>query len=138
MKKKWPRMWKKFQNNPAGRNVGDCSVRAVAKALNMTWEKAYALIASIGFAMSDMPSSNAVTISALKQYGFNRFNLPNSCPDCYTIDQFCKDNPKGTFVVYAQGHVVCVADGDIWDSWDSSDEIVIYAMGKDVIPSFGI
>lgn len=51
-------MWEKFNNNPAGRSVGDCAVRAVAKALNMTWEEAYALIAVNGFAMGDMPSSN--------------------------------------------------------------------------------
>lgn len=51
-------MWKKYNPNPTGRSVGDCAIRAVAKALSITWEEAYALIAANGFAMGDMPSSN--------------------------------------------------------------------------------
>ena len=53
-------VWKEFNPSPTGRNVGDCAVRAVAQALDTTWETAYALIALNGFQMGDMPSSNSV------------------------------------------------------------------------------
>lgn len=33
-------MWKEYNPNPTGRRVEDCSVRAVAKALGITWEDA--------------------------------------------------------------------------------------------------
>lgn len=36
-------MWVKYQPNPCGRNVGDCAVRAISKALGMDWETAYAV-----------------------------------------------------------------------------------------------
>jgi hypothetical protein len=52
--------WEMYNPSPSGRNVGDCSVRAIAKALNITWVEAYSLIAAYGFSMQDMPSSNAV------------------------------------------------------------------------------
>lgn len=43
--------WQKYNPNPAGRAVGDCAVRAIAKALGVDWEKAYTLIAANGFAI---------------------------------------------------------------------------------------
>ena len=46
--------WVYYNPSPAGRNVGDCAVRAVAKALDTDWETAYALIASAGFAIHDV------------------------------------------------------------------------------------
>lgn len=119
-------MWIRYQPNPAGRNVGDCSVRAVAKALNISWEDAYAKIASNGYAMGDMPSSDSVWGSVLRQHGFYREAIPNECPDCYTAKDFCKDNPYGVFVLGFGGHVATVVDGDLYDSWNSENEIPVY------------
>ena len=120
-------MWKKWNPNPCGRNVGDCSVRAIAKAVGLDWETAYATVVSAGFNMCDMPSSDAVFGSVLRKNGFRKVLIPNECPDCYTIEDFCKDNPNGVYVLGTGGHVVTVVDGDIFDSWDSSNEIPIYA-----------
>ena len=53
-------MWVKYNPNPAGRQVGDCAVRALTKALNIDWETAYALMSNNGFNMCDMPSSDGV------------------------------------------------------------------------------
>lgn len=33
-------MWIEYNPNPTGRNVDDCAVRAVSKALNTDWETA--------------------------------------------------------------------------------------------------
>jgi len=119
-------MWVKFQNNPCGRNVGDCSVRAVSKALDVDWETAYLLIATAGFNMCDMPSSNAVWGAVLRGHGFYRENIPSSCPDCYTAEDFCLDHPRGVYVLGFGTHVATVEDGNIYDSWDSSQEIPQY------------
>lgn len=119
-------MWIHFNNNPTSRNVGDCSVRAVSKALNISWEDAYAKIASNGYAMGDMPSSDSVWGSVLRQNGFYREAIPNECPDCYTAKDFCKDNPYGIFVLGFGGHVATVVDGDLYDSWNSENEIPVY------------
>lgn len=116
-------MYVRYNPNPTGRRVGDCAVRAIAKALDTDWEQAYALITSNGYAMGDMPSSDSVWGSVLRQNGFYRDIVPNSCPDCYTAEDFARDHPKGTFVLGFGGHVATVVDGDIWDAWDSSHEI---------------
>lgn len=119
-------MWIRFNPNPTGRNVGDCSIRAVAKALNISWEDAYAKVVSNGYAMGDMPSSDSVWGSVLRQNGFYREAIPNECPDCYTAKDFCKDNPYGIYVLGFGGHVATVVDGDLYDSWNSENEIPQY------------
>jgi len=123
--------WRYFLNNPSGRNVGDCSIRAVSVALGIDWETAYALIANAGFLMNDVISSNSVWGAVLRQHGFKRHILPNSCPDCYSLEQFAEDHPKGVYVVGTGNHVATVKDGEIWDSWDSSNEIPIYFWSLD-------
>lgn len=115
--------YKEWNPNPAGRKVGDCSIRAVAKALGVSWETAYAMVTLNGFSMGDMPSSDSVWGATLRQNGFYRTSIPDTCPDCYSVTDFCRDNPEGTYVLGFGGHVATVVDGDLYDSWDSSSEI---------------
>lgn len=119
-------MWIKYNPNPTGRFVGDCAVRAVSVALDIDWEEAYNLIADAGYAMGDMPSSDSVWGAVLRQHGFYRAAIPNSCPDCYTAEDFAADHPRGVFVLGFGGHVAAVRDGVIMDSWDSSQEVPVY------------
>lgn len=119
-------MWRMYNPNPTGRSVGDCSVRAVAKALDTDWETAYSLITANGYAMGDMPSSDSVWGSVLRQNGFYRKAIMSDCPDCYTAEDFCADHPYGTYVLGFGGHVATVVDGVLYDSWDSSNEIPQY------------
>lgn len=123
-------MWVKYNPNPTGRSVGDCAVRAIAKALGTDWETAYNLIADNGYAMGDMPSSDSVWGSVLRQHGFYRTSLPNKCPDCYTVADFCRDYPSGVYVLAFGGHVATVVNGNLYDSWDSSNEVPIYVWFK--------
>lgn len=119
-------MWIKYNPNPTGRNVGDCAVRAVAKALKTDWEDAYSMIAANGYAMGDVPTSDSVWGAVLRQNGFYRKAIPNTCPECYTARNFAEDNPYGTFVLGFGGHCATVHNGDLYDSWDSSNEIPVY------------
>jgi hypothetical protein len=73
-----------------------------------------------------MPSANHVWGKYLRNKGFERKVIPDSCPDCYTVKDFCDDHPKGTYILAISGHVVTVIDGAYYDTWDSGDEIPIY------------
>ena len=119
-------MFIEFNPNPTGRKVGDCAVRAVARALDLDWETAYSMIAKNGFMMGDMPSSNSVWGAVLRQNGFYRTTIPNECPDCYTAEDFAADHDTGVYVLGFGTHVCTIVDGDIYDSWDSSSEIPQY------------
>ena len=115
-----------YNNNPVGRSVGDCSVRAISKALDYDWESAYVLLAVNGLNMGDMPNSDSVWGATLRQEGFYRKSIPNTCPECYTAEDFANDHPYGTYVLGFGGHVATIIDGVLYDSWNSSQLIPQY------------
>lgn len=112
-----------FNPNPTGTVTGDCAVRAVAAALGVSWDDAYDMIAERAKQMGEIMQSNAAWGSVLRQHGFYRAIIPNSCPDCYTARDFCHDHPNGIYVLGFTNHTAAVVSGRLWDSWDSSDEI---------------
>lgn len=123
-------MWNSYNANPTGNRVGDCVIRAISTALNQDWHETYTGVCLQGFEMADLPSSNAVWSKYLKRKGFDRYTVPNDCPDCYTICDFCNDHPQGVFVVGTGSHAVCVIDGNYFDFWDSGGEIPLYYFEK--------
>lgn len=124
-------MYKPYNPNPELTRVGDCAIRAVCRATGQSWEMAFVGIAAQGFVWHDMPSSNRVWGAYLRENGFTRHSLPDDCPDCYTLADFCRDHPTGCYVVAINGHVVCVQDGDWFDTWDSGGEMPIYYWKKE-------
>ena len=116
--------------NPQNRRVGDCVVRAISTALGQDWENTYLGLCIQGIMYCDMPSSNAVWGSYLKDKGYKRKGIPNEC-DCYTVEQFCQDHPKGTFILGTGTHAICVKDGKFYDVWNSGNETPDYYFTKD-------
>lgn len=119
-------MWIEYNPNPSGRNVGDCAIRAVAKALNVDWETAFKMVAARAFELRDMPSSDAVWGSVLRDHGFYRFAIPNYCPDCYTTAEFLRDHPTGIFVFGYGGHTATAVNENLYDSWNSLQLTPVY------------
>ena len=119
-------MYRSFNANPDLNRVGDCTVRAISFALNQSWETTFIEMAIEGLIMSDMPSANHVWGAYLRRKGFKRRLIPESCPDQYTVRDFCRDNPKGVYILALSGHVVPVVDGNYYDTWDSGDKIPLY------------
>lgn len=122
-------MWIEYLNNPLGLRVGDCVIRAISKALDISWERVYVELCVQGFMMGDLPSSNAIWSAFLKHKGFKRHTIED-CPDCYSIEDFCQDHPKGTYVIGTGSHAVCVIDGCYYDAWQSGREPVVYYFEK--------
>lgn len=120
-----------YNPNPDWNLVGDCTVRAIAKIMGKDWDDTYIALAMQGFLLKDMPSANHVWGSYLRSKGFKRHHIPDTCPDCYTVRDFCEDNPRGQFLLATGTHTVTVEDGDYFDSWDSGDSVVLYFWVKE-------
>jgi hypothetical protein len=125
-------MYKYYNPNPAGNMVRDCVVRAISKAEDQSWDKSYWGICISGFVYKDMPDANKSWGKYLQSLGYKRGALPNTCPDCYTVKEFCQDYPQGTYVVCTGNHAVAVVDGNYYDAWDSGDEVPVYYWRKEV------
>lgn len=123
-------MWKEYNPNPTRNRVGDCTIRALTIALKQDWDTVFLDLAVHGFCLGNMPSANHVWGACLRSHGFERHVIPNECPDCYTVADFCRDHPIGTYILAINEHVVAVENGDWYDSWDSAGEIPIYYWEK--------
>lgn len=122
--------FKNYNPNPYNNLVIDCTVRAISKATGQSWDETYIGLAVECYVIKDMSNSNRVWGQYVRRLGFEKFSLPNTCPDCYTVKQFCDDYPRGTFLLATGNHVVAVVNGDYYDTWDSGDEIPVYFWTK--------
>lgn len=117
--------------NPIKRNTNDCVVRALSLVMSKSWEDVYLELAYEGLSLYDMMEANSTWGNYLKKNGFIQSVLPNTCPLCYTLRDFCKDNPYGAYIVATGSHVIAVIDGDYYDTTDSGNEIVTYFFYKE-------
>ena len=103
-------MFKLFNVNPAHLNTGDCVIRGISLLLEQSWAWTYFMVCLQGFLMHEMPSTNSVWSSYLFGCGYRRTSLPDTCPACYTVKDFCQDFPIGKYLLALNGHVVAVID----------------------------
>ena len=120
-----------YNPNPTGKHTGDCVIQAICKVLNQPWEETFVGLAGVGILLYETIESNTVWDMYLLQHGFKRYSIPNTCPLCYTVEDFCLDHPHGTYVLGTGNHAVAVVDGDIYSTWDCSNEIPIVYYEKE-------
>ena len=120
-----------YNPNPKGAMTGDCVIRAVSKVTGRSWDETYLILASYGFDQKKLSNTDSVWGSYLKDSGFTRETVPNTCPNCYTVRDFCRNHPHGVYILGTGTHVVAVIDGNYYDSWDSGKEVPIYYWRKD-------
>ena len=72
------------------------------------------------------PSSNNVWGAVLRQHGFRRAAI-----DGGSAVDFCRAHPEGTYVLTMDRHVAAVVDGQIYDTWDCTNEEPIYYWHKE-------
>lgn len=123
-------MWVYANPNPCRQEEPDCVIRAIALATGKTWDDVHWDLCVMSHEKCTMPSTNWLWGAYLTRNGFEKFLLPESCPSCTTVRQFCKRFPKGTYIIGTGNHAVCVKQGNYMDAWDSGDEIPTYFFRK--------
>lgn len=124
-------MFRYYNANPVNNLIGDCVIRAISTLTGKDWMTTKIEIFIESCLMYDMSATNRVWNRYLEKNGYTRHLIPNTCPNCYTVKDFCRDNPYGKFLLALDGHVVAVIDGDYYDTWDSGNEIPIYYWEKE-------
>ena len=113
-----------YNPNPCRKIVGDCVIRAVSAAENVSWDEAYISLCVFGYIYCNWGNGTEAWSGFLKYRRYKQYALPNRCPICYTVKDFCREYPHGIFILGAGSHAVAVIDGDYYDAWDSGDEVV--------------
>lgn len=118
--------WKYYNPNPRGKRVGDCSTRALAKAIGGDdWHTAFAAKVAEAAIRCDETDADDVWGAVLRRHGWHRYIVPEDW-DGYTVRDFCRDHPNGVYVLCPHQHVLCACNGDWYDTWDSGDTVPIY------------
>lgn len=108
-----------YNNNPYGRNVNDCTVRAIALATNRSWDETYQ-------ELSNYARQQGITFSEVEFINdYLSQKYPRYCQDSYnkvvTVGDFANLKLPGRWLVTMGGHITCVIDGVIYDTFDPSD-----------------
>ena len=112
-----------YNPNPLGKAAEDCTVRAISKLTDSTWDNAYFTVMIGGYLEKTMPDQKSAINTLMEYLGFKRYEIPDTCPKCYTIRQFTRDFPRGSYLVATGSHVVAVIDGNYYDAFDSGNEV---------------
>ena len=125
-------MYSELNINPQKKQTGDCVIRAIGTATDTEWDDVFLDLMAKAFQMKEMPSQNNVWGAYLHDKGFTRHIIEDTCPDCYTVNDFTLDHPKGRYILGTGSHVIAVIDGNHYDVWDSGEEIPLYYFTKEV------
>ena len=138
-----------YNANSRSRNVGDCVKRSLSLAYGMDYDdlsselnafkrRKYGKDSDSGLAYNN----DLVFDAFIRSKGCEWQGVPRKLgfDQLPTVQQFSELLSSGTYCLLCgktgnvSTHMVCVIDGDIWDSWNSSNYVVtyIYAISKAV------
>lgn len=124
-------MYQYYNNNPFGRHVNDCSVRAIALATQSSWDETYRVLSNYarrqGITFSEVEFINEYLSERFERYCQNPSNKS------ITVRDFANLQLSGRWLVTMSGHITCIIDGVIYDTFDPSDRYIwcIYKIGTE-------
>lgn len=117
--------WREYNPNPKKKNVGDCSLRAYCAAFGWTWEEAFEKSSEIAKDEAIMMDTHKTCEKVMEGEGYVLDEeFKKSKRKDLTVNEFALTHPYGTYFLNTHGHLLCVKDGEYWDSWDSGKKKV--------------
>ena len=117
--------WHEYNPNPKKKNVGDCSLRAYCAAFGWTWEEAFERSSEIAKDEAIMMDTHKTCEKVMEGEGYILDEeFKKSKRQDLTVNEFALTHPYGTYFLNTHGHLLCVKDGEYWDSWDSGKKKV--------------
>ena len=95
----------------------DCTVRSLAKAMNLSWLAAFKTLCSEAERQLMTYDDIKVLAKVYKTLKFTEGSV-NKTGAKPTVNEFCREHKTGTYILSLCGHVVCVVDGKFYDTWD--------------------
>ena len=113
-------MYTYYNAHPKGLLVGDCVKRAISKAANMDYmevQRELNRYKKVTGASSYNTDYNPHKYVENVLHGVKMSFPAKAGKKRMTPEQFCKDYPKGNYILNMAGHWTCVVDGVIYDTW---------------------
>ena len=111
-------MYKFYNANARGRFTNDCVIRAISLAEDKTWNETYDELSEIaqrnGIILDDVQFVEPLLDSRYKRMCFKE----------KYVGEFMEEHPNGTYLVTMKGHITCVIDGVLYDTFDCRDRVM--------------
>ena len=123
--------------NPKQKITGDCVIRALARAMDKTWDDILTDLYNYSMKYKQMLDCPQLYSKYLKDQGWIKIKQPRKFDNTkYTGKEFCKELNEGTclnvygyevtewtdIIAHIGGHhTIAIIEGKIRDTWDSSD-----------------
>lgn len=111
-------MYKYMNMNPEGKNIEDCTVRAISVAEGISWDEAYDELSDSARDMGLMMSS----VEAIERYLDARYKRIPFYTE--TVNEFIENHPYGTYLITMEGHITVLKNGINYDTFDCSDRLM--------------
>lgn len=105
---------------------GDCTVRALSKALDVSWVEAFDLMVPLCREAQVTNIFNPpikIRVPLMERLGFSYTGVSvrngKSRP---TVDEFAKTHKTGRYILNVAHHEVACVDGKYYDTWDSGNK----------------
>lgn len=116
---------KQYNANRNQVHTTDCSIRALSLAYGLDYSDVLHQMQAISRVHETNGYRNVAAIRKFTEdHGYeDSYTYP--ADDRPTVSDFCEANPQGDFLLFVgdtsksrQSHLVCVINGDVYDSWD--------------------
>lgn len=107
-------------NNPEREITNDCVVRAISTALNLD----YNYILQELFKISNYFNCDMLVKDCYKILLSEQFELPMYYGNGNSVEKIARDFRDKNLILRIDGHLVASKNGNVFDTWDSSKEIV--------------
>lgn len=127
-------MFIEFNANPKQKKTNDCSVRAVAVATGLGWDKSFEGLVASAYELKTVPSDTDAVEHFLIRQGFKvgriRVVKGGHRP---TVAEFAKLHPDWYCVLRVANHLTCSGKGNYVDIWDCGECAVYKYWYKPII-----
>ena len=118
-----------FNANPKGRKTGDCSTRALATCLGISWEQALSLQYEMALKTKYDTTDRKVIEKILNEYGYEKQKQPKKVDNTKylvkELDKYLSEKErKYPIIVNVANHYVVIKGDNYYDTWNSGNKTV--------------
>lgn len=118
---KQTKFYQYYNANPKGLETGDCSVRCLATALNISWDEAVDLACAVAHETKIEPFGRKMVEIVLERNGFTPMKIKLEKGKRPTMKTLLPKYDGYIIVGRIAHHVMCAKCGKVKDIWNSSE-----------------
>lgn len=121
--------YKEFNPNPLGKEVGDCTIRALCAVTGKDWFELYDMLSELGRELAC--PFNSIELKDYdyhtKLFGMVRHKVVREKgKKALNVQKFCREHQEGKFILRLANHMMGVVDGKYYELYAGWEDSTVY------------